>query len=107
MKTLSAGTIASLTPILRRPGAHRTPQLFRGPTREGRCVNRGHKLLLWLALAWAAFDFWIVARNVILRETFLSPFSTVFDRMPETGRNLIWIILLFGWMIPLGLGLAP
>ena len=70
-------------------------------------MNRRHKLLLWFALGWAAFDFWMVARNVILRETFLLPLSPVFDRLPEAGRNLIWIILLFGWMIPLGAGLAP
>lgn len=70
-------------------------------------MNRRHKLLLWLALGWAAFDFAIVARNVILRETFLSPISPVLDHLPEFGLDILWVILLFGWMIPLGVGLAP
>jgi hypothetical protein len=70
-------------------------------------VNRRHKLLLWFALGWAAFDFWLVARNVILHETFLLPLSPVFNRLPEAGRDILWIVLLFGWMIPLGAGLAP
>jgi hypothetical protein len=63
-----------------------------------------HHVLIALSFAWVAVDFWIVVRNVILRETILAPSARLFDRLPN-GMNhssflVFWLVVLFGWMDP-------
>jgi hypothetical protein len=74
-------------------------------------VTSKHRVLVALAFSWVAVDFWIVAGNVILRETILGPAARLLDRLPNEMNHssflVLWLVLLFGWMIPLGAGLKP
>ena len=74
-------------------------------------MRHKHKVLLVLATVWVAVDFWLVASNLVFRETILVRLARFVDRMPEgiSHRSLavFWIVLLFGWLIPLGIGLMP
>ena len=70
-----------------------------------------HGVLIGLALFWFALDLWIVTRNVILRETILAPVARWLDGLPN-GMNqfsflVLWILVLFGWIVPLSAGLEP
>ncbi|HTW31098.1 MAG TPA: hypothetical protein VMD76_05435 [Candidatus Sulfotelmatobacter sp.] len=66
-------------------------------------------VLIGAGLTWALIVFWLVARNVILRETVLGPVAQVIDKLPPTIASLVfillWSTLLLGWCIPIILGL--
>jgi len=66
-------------------------------------------VLIGAGLTWALIVFWLVARNVILRETVLGPVAQVIDKFPPPIASLVfillWSTLLLGWCIPIILGL--
>ena len=66
-------------------------------------------ILLALAFVWIAIDLWMIVGNVILRETRLGVIAAFLDRLPSEVANPIFIFLdlgvLFGWIVPLTLGL--
>ena len=71
-------------------------------------IRIGKIALLTLGLVWlVGVSCWIVA-NVSLRETRLSVIAGLLDKLPSGVSNpifvFLWIALLFGWVIPLTLG---
>ena len=66
-------------------------------------------VLIGAGLSWVLIVFWLVARNVILRETVLGPVAQVIDKLPPPIASLVfilfWCTLLLGWCIPIILGL--
>jgi hypothetical protein len=64
--------------------------------------------LVALGLAWLATDAYLMAGNIVLRETRLGAIARFLDRMPAVISNpvflLIWAIMLLGWSVPLVLG---
>jgi len=71
-------------------------------------IRMGKIALLTLGFAWLAWDLWMIVGNVVLRETRLGIIAQFLDKLPSTIANLIfvflWIVTLFGWVVPLTLG---
>ncbi len=67
--------------------------------------------MLAIGLVWLCADIWIIESNTVLRETRLGLVAVYIDKLPPKLGNLtfiaLWIGLLFGWAILLGLGLKP
>ena len=74
-------------------------------------MRRIHTILLVVAGCWLAVALWVVASGVILRETRLGVVAQFLDTLPTAISTLIfillWVLLLLGWAIPVGLGLRP
>jgi|HubBroStandDraft_6_1064221.scaffolds.fasta_scaffold656189_2 hypothetical protein len=74
-------------------------------------MKRIHAVLLVIGASWFAFALWVVASNVILRETRLGVVAQLLDRLPPVVGNpifiLFWAILLLGWTGLIGFGLRP
>jgi hypothetical protein len=66
-------------------------------------------VLVILGCCWLAGDLYLMLGNIILRETPLGVIASVLDRLPRALGNPIfiplWVTLLFGWTVPLVLGL--
>jgi uncharacterized protein with PQ loop repeat len=66
-------------------------------------------VLVILGCCWLAGDLYLIVGNIILRETPLGVIATALDRLPTAVANpiliLLWLILLFGWIVPLALSL--
>ena len=64
--------------------------------------------LIGLGCGWLAAALWMMVNNVILRETRLGAIATFLDRLPPAIGNpiflLLWLAVLFGWAVPLVLG---
>ena len=76
------------------------------PLREAQALRHACN---WIGLAFA--DIWIIESNTILRETRLGLVAGYIDKLPpKLGQShfiALWIGLLFGWAILLGLGMKP
>ena len=74
-------------------------------------MKRIHAVLLVIGLSWLALALWVVASSVILRETRLGLVAQLLDKLPPLIGTpiffLLWVILLLGWVFPVGLGLRP
>jgi len=74
-------------------------------------VKRIHYVLLIIGLSWVTADLYLVISNMILRETPLSVVATFLDKLPPKINNpifvFLWITLLLGWAILIGLGVRP
>jgi len=66
-------------------------------------------VLIGAGMTWFLFVVWLAVRNVILRETVLGVVAQVIDKLPSpiasVAFTLFWCTLLFGWCIPIILGL--
>jgi hypothetical protein len=64
---------------------------------------------VFLGCSWLASDLYLMVGNVILRETRLGVIANLLDRLPTAlGTPIfifLWLIGLFGWIVPLALGL--
>jgi hypothetical protein len=64
--------------------------------------------LLTLGLGWLAGVLWMIVGNVVLRGTRLGFIAQFLDKLPPTITNplfiFLWIVTLFGWVVPLTLG---
>lgn len=64
--------------------------------------------LIDLGCCWLFGDVYLVGENVILRETWLGFIPRFVDKFPPAVGNsifpILWVILMVGWTIPLGLG---
>jgi hypothetical protein len=74
-------------------------------------VKLFHYVLLTVGLGWLAADVCLVVSNLILRETPIGVIATFLDKLPPAVGTpifiLLWIALLFGWVILIGLGVSP
>ena len=74
-------------------------------------MKRIHALLLVIGLSWLALALWFLSSNVILRDTRLGLVAQLLDKLPPVIGTpifiLLWIILLLGWAVLVGLGLRP
>lgn len=74
-------------------------------------MKRIRALPLSIGLSWLALTLWICVSQVIFRETRLGLVAQLIDRLPSQIANLVfvflWAILLLGWLVPIGFGLAP
>jgi hypothetical protein len=72
-------------------------------------IRAGRITLFTLGLVWLAGVLWMIVGNVVLRETRLGFIAQFLDRLPSTIANpifiVLWIVTLFGWVVPLTLGL--
>ncbi len=72
-------------------------------------IRAGRIALFTLGFAWLAGVLWMILGNVVLRETRLGFIAQSLDRLPSTIAKpifiLLWIVTLFGWVVPLTLGL--
>jgi hypothetical protein len=70
-----------------------------------------HYLLLTIGLGWLAADLRVVVSHIVLRETRIGVVATFLDKLPHiVGTSIfifLWIALLFGWVILIGLGARP
>ena len=70
-----------------------------------------HYVLLTAGLGWLAADVCLVVSNLILRETSIGGIATFLDKLPPAVGApifiLLWIALLFGWVILIGLAAKP
>jgi hypothetical protein len=68
-------------------------------------MNIRRIVLITLGLGWLAADVYMMARNVILRETRLGVIAQFLDGLPLWVANpiflLLWTVLLLGWIAPL------
>jgi hypothetical protein len=53
-------------------------------------MKRIHAVLLVIGASWFAFALWVVASNVILRETRLGVVAQLLDRLPPVLARLDW-----------------
>jgi hypothetical protein len=71
-------------------------------------IRIGKIALFTLGFGWLAWDLWMIVGNVVLRETRLGIISQFLDKLPPAIANpifvFLWIITLFGWVVPLTLG---
>jgi len=78
---------------------------------KGYRVKLIHYVLLTIGLGWLAADFRLVVSHMILRETRIGVVATFLDKLPRiVGTPIfifLWITLLFGWVILVGLGARP
>ncbi len=74
-------------------------------------MKRIHYALLIIGLGWLAADLCLVISNISLRETPIGVVATFLDKLPPKVGNpifiFLWITLLLGWVILIGLGLRP
>ncbi len=74
-------------------------------------MKLAHYVLLTIGLGWLAADLCLVVSNIILRETRIGVVATFLDKLPPVlGTPIfifLWITLLFGWVILIGLGVSP
>jgi hypothetical protein len=74
-------------------------------------VRQIHYALLIIGLGWLAADFYLVISNISLRETPIGVLATFLDKLPpKVGTPIfifLWMVLLFGWAILIGLGVRP
>ena len=65
-------------------------------------------VLVTFGFAWLAADLWMMASNIILRETRLGIISVTLDRLPHaisaTVFFVLWTTVLFGWAVPVIIG---
>jgi hypothetical protein len=70
-----------------------------------------HYVLLTIGLGWLAADLNVIVSHIILRETRIGVVATFLDKLPRiVGTPIfifLWITLLFGWVIPIGLSVRP
>jgi len=71
--------------------------------------NRVGKIALFtLGFAWLAGALRMIVGNVVLRETRLGIIAQFLDKLPPAVANpmfiFLWIVTLFGWVVPLTLG---
>jgi len=74
-------------------------------------VKLAHYVLLTIGLGWLVADLCLVVSNLILRETRIGVVATFLDKLPPAVGTpifiFLWITLLFGWLILIGLGVSP
>jgi len=74
----------------------------------GMQIRIGKIALVTLGLGWLASVLWMIVRNVVLRETRLGFIAQFLDKLSPAIANpifiLLWIVTLFGWTVPLTLG---
>jgi hypothetical protein len=74
-------------------------------------VKLRHYAMLGIGLVWLFADIWFIESNIILRETRFGTVAGYIDKFPLKLGNLtflaLWIGLLSGWAILIGLGLKP
>jgi hypothetical protein len=71
-------------------------------------LNLGSITLVASGFGWLGTDVYVIARNVILRETWVGIVARFLDKLPGEIANpifiLLWVALLLGWTVPLVLG---
>jgi hypothetical protein len=71
-------------------------------------IRLGKTALFTLGFGWLAVILWMIVGNVVLRETRLGFIAQFLDKLPPTIANpmfiFLWIVTLFGWIVPLTLG---
>lgn len=71
-------------------------------------MNLGPVTLVASGFGWLGTSVYLMARNVILRETWLGIGARFLDKLPGGIANptfiLLWVVLLLGWTVPLVLG---
>jgi len=71
-------------------------------------IRVGKIALFTLGFAWLAGALRMIVGNVVLRETRLGIIAQFLDKLPPAVANpmfiFLWIVTLFGWVVPLTLG---
>ena len=71
-------------------------------------IRVGKIALFTLGFAWLAGALRMIVGNVVLRETRLGIIAQFLDKLPPEVANamfiFLWIVTLFGWVVPLTLG---
>jgi len=71
-------------------------------------IRIGKIALVTLGLGWLVSVLWMIVGNVVLRETRLGFIAQFLDKLSPSIANpifiLLWIVALFGWTVPLTLG---